>query len=71
MMIHIWMKIPLLYVKMVPVYNLNLGSLGSSTSSVKEYFKTIFLEEQNSDVLFIEPFQLTLKFHSFIQSNGK
>ena len=43
------------YIKIVPVYNFKLVWVALHLSD-KEFFKTIYQQEQNNDVLFIEPF---------------
>ena len=68
-----WVKIAhlfLRYVKTVSAYNFKLVWVVLHPS-FKEFCKTIHWQEQNNDVLFIEPFQLILKFHSFILPSEK
>ena len=58
------------YVKTFPVDNFKLVWVVLHRT-VKEFFKTICQQEQNYDVLFVESFQLALKFYSSIPSDGK
>ena len=58
------------YLKTFPVYDFKLVWVVLHLY-FKELFKTIYQQEQNNDVLFIESFQLTLKFHLFIPPNEK